>query len=81
MELESNRRDFEQRQAEITHPAEQAVQGCLINHRAGEQRIAVFLQRDGQAIKPVCPLRTEMALDPNLIDHWPAWISCWMRLV
>ena len=46
------------------------MQRSLVNHRAGEEGIAVICQRDGQAVKPVCPLRTQMALEPDLIDRW-----------
>ena len=45
------------------------MQRSLIGHRTGEERIAVLLQRDGQATKPVCPLRTQMAFEPDLVDH------------
>ena len=57
------------------------MQRGLVNHRAGEERIAVLFQRDGQAAKPVCPLRTQMALEPDLIDHGLAWISCRVGIV
>ncbi len=57
------RTDREQWQAQIAHFFEQAVQGGLVDHQAGKKRIAVFFQRDGQALEPVaqrasrCPLR------------------------
>ena len=34
------------------------MQRSLIGHRAGEERLAILLQRDGKALKPVGPLRT-----------------------
>ena len=52
------------------------MQRSLVNHRAGEERLAVLCQRDGQALKPVGPLRTQMALEPDLIDRGLAWIRC-----
>jgi len=73
--------DRGQRRTQITHSFEQSVQRSLIDHRAGEERLAVLCQRDGQAAKPVCPLRTQMALEPDLLDHGLAWISCWVRIV
>ena len=42
----------------------------VIDNRAGEKRIAVLFQREGQTAKPVGPFSTQMALDPDLIDHW-----------
>ena len=45
------------------------MQRGLVNYRAGQKRIAVLFQRDGQALKPVCPLMTQMALEPDLIDQ------------
>jgi len=55
------------------------MQRSLIDHRAGQKRIAVVFQGDGQALKPVCPLSTQMALDPDLIDHW--LICFWVEFV
>ncbi len=51
------------------------MQRGLVNHRAGDKSITVVFQRDGQAPKPVCPLRTQMALDPDLIDHGLTGVS------
>ncbi len=73
--------DRKKRQAEITHLFEQAVQRGLVGQRAGEQRIAVVFQRDAQAIKPVAPLTTQMALEPDLIDHGRNWICLGGALV
>src|SRR6516165_2441553 len=49
--------------------------------QAGEQRLAVVFQRDGQALKPVCPVAAQVPFDPDLIDHWLTWTSCWVELV
>ena len=57
------------------------MQRGLVNHRAGQERIAVLFQRDGQALKPVCPLRTQMALEPDLIDHGLTWSRFWVEFV
>ena len=43
------------------------MQRRLIDHRTGEQRLAVVFQRDGEAIKPVCPMTTQVALEPDLV--------------
>ena len=45
------------------------MQRSLIDHRAGEQCLAVVFQRDRQALKPICLRAAQMALDPDLIDH------------
>jgi hypothetical protein len=50
------------------------MQRGLIDHRAGQNHIAVVFQRDGQAPKLVCRLTPQMALDPDLIDHGFIWI-------
>ena len=46
------------------------MQRGLIDHRAGQERLAVGFQRERRALKPVRPLRMEMPLDPNEIDDW-----------
>jgi hypothetical protein len=45
------------------------MQRGLICDRAGQKRVAVVLQRDGQPLKPICPSAIQMALDPDLIDY------------
>src|SRR5215469_13763895 len=45
------------------------MQGSLIAHRTGEQRLAIVFPGDRQARKPVRPLAAQMALDPDLIDR------------
>src|SRR5688572_20340067 len=45
------------------------MQRGLIHHRAGQKRLAVVFESDGHVPEPVCPLRTQMALDPYLVDH------------
>ena len=49
------------------------MQRGLIDHRAGQQRVAVIFQRDGEAPEPVGPLKTQVALDPDLISHRLTW--------
>src|SRR4051794_1031431 len=50
------------------------MQCGLVFYRAGQERVAVGFERDGQAPEPVCPFLTQMALDPDLIDQRPAGI-------
>ena len=45
----------EQGQAQIAHFFEYAMQGGLISQRAAQERVAVLLQRDGQAVEPFGP--------------------------
>jgi hypothetical protein len=45
------------------------MQRGLIDHRAGEKRIAVVFQGNGQALEPVHPLLTQLTLDSDLIDY------------
>src|SRR5215207_1573455 len=49
------------------------MQRGLIDHCASQERIAILFQRDGQSLKPARPVGTQIALDPDLIDHWLAW--------
>jgi hypothetical protein len=72
--FDANGRD--QWHSQITHSPEQSMQGGLIDHRAGQERVAVVFQRDRQAPEPVRPLATKVALDPDLIDHWFTRIRC-----
>ncbi len=51
------------------------MQRGLIDHRAGQERLAVVESREGQALKPVCPLTTQLALDSDLIDRGLTWIN------
>jgi hypothetical protein len=44
------------------------MQRSLIYYRAGKEGIAVVFRRDGQTLKPVCPWKTQVALDSDLID-------------
>ncbi len=52
------------------------MQRGLIDHRAGQERVAVVFQGEGQAPKPVCPLAAQMALDSDLIDQWLSLFTC-----
>src|SRR5215208_1275853 len=45
------------------------MQGSLVDHRTCEKRVAVFFPCDGKSLKPVRPIRTQMALDSDLIDY------------
>src|ERR1700759_1425975 len=53
-------------QAEVAHPVQQAVQGGLIRHRAGDDRLAV-VTGDLEALEPGRPALIEDPLDTDLI--------------
>ena len=51
------------------------MQSGLINHGAGKNGVAIICQGDGQVIKPVHPLLTQVALKPDLVNSWCIWIG------
>lgn len=53
--------------AYITHFFEQSVQGGLISHRAAQERVAVFVPRDGHSFKPFSPPIIQVSLEVNFI--------------
>lgn len=61
--------DRDQGYSQVTYFFEQAMQCGLVHYRAGQKRIAVLFQPEGQAREPVCPLTAQMAPEPDLIDH------------
>lgn len=73
IELTLNDRD--QWHSQIAHFFKQAMQRSLINYRSRKKRIAILLQRDRQALEPVCPLTVQLTPDPDLIDHGLQWIK------
>src|ERR1044071_381921 len=52
------------------------MQCGLIDYRARQEGLAVVFKGDGQAPKPLGPLSTQMALDPDLIDRRLIGIRC-----
>src|ERR671916_788194 len=46
------------------------MQRSLICHLAGQKRLAVVFQSDGQTPEPLRPSTIQMALDLDSIDHW-----------
>ena len=67
--------DREQWYSYITHFSEQAMQGGLIDYRTGEKGLAIVFQCDGQTLKPVGLMMTQMTLDSDLIDTGLTWIN------
>ena len=47
--------DGKQRQAEIAHPDQDAVEGRLIDDRTGKERVPVSLVDDGATVEPAGP--------------------------
>jgi hypothetical protein len=58
--------DGDQRQAQVAHFLEQAMEGGLIDHEARDDRDAVFLS-EVQVVEPGGPARAEMALQTDLV--------------
>ncbi len=61
--------DREQHHSSVTDFAKQSMQRGLIDHRTGQERLAVGFQRERHAPKSVRPLRPQMPRDPDVIDH------------
>src|ERR1700759_5785471 len=53
-------------QAEVAHPIQQAVQGGLVRHRAGDDRLAV-VTGNLEALEPGRPALIEDPLDTDLV--------------
>ena len=51
------------------------MQRGVIDHGASQKHIAVVFQCEGQTLKAVCLLTTQMALDPDLVGRRLAWID------
>src|SRR3972149_813089 len=43
------------------------MQGRLIRHRAAQERVAVLLQRDGQAVEPLHPAGLQVSLEADFV--------------
>ncbi len=72
---ERNAIDREQLHAQVTHLSQQSMQRGLIHDPASYERLAVLFLGDGQTPKPVCPLTTQMTLEPDVIDPGLIWIA------
>ena len=65
--IELNLIDREQRHSQITYFFEQAMQRRLIRNGSRKKRVSVF-KRDGHTFEPVCPLRGQVACNPDFIE-------------
>src|SRR5579859_598659 len=43
------------------------MQGGLISHRAAQERVAVLVQRDGQAVEPLRPTGLQVSLEADFV--------------
>jgi hypothetical protein len=59
--------DRDEQHARITHFSEQAEQCSLVDNPSADQRIAVFIQCEGQAIKPTGPAAIQVSMDANFV--------------
>lgn len=55
------------------------MQRRLIRHGTSQQRVAVLFQREGQAPELLCPLQTQMAQEPDSVNHFRRWIDSFAR--
>jgi len=60
----------QQRHSQVAYLLQYFMQFSLVNHQAGQERIAVLFQRDGQPLEPIRPLLAQMSLYPDWIDLW-----------
>jgi len=65
----------------ITRFLKQAIQRGLIDDRAGQERITVLFEGDGEALEPIGPLRSQVAFEPDLIDHHSTWVTFGVEFV
>lgn len=57
-------------QSQIIDLFKYAMQGSLVYDTAAQNGVSVISRGDSQAVKPVCPLTTQIAFDPDFIDYW-----------
>src|SRR5688572_24950229 len=62
-------RDRNEWYAKVADSCQHGVQRGLVDHRPCQQGVAVRLWGDGHGLEPPPPSRTQMPLDPDLIDH------------
>lgn len=59
--------DRQQRQPQVAHAAQQAVQRGLVGDGAAQHGVAICRRRDRHAVKPLRPRGAEVAGDPNYV--------------
>ena len=65
----------EQGDSQILKFPEHAMEFGLVDDWAGQQGVPVGFGGDGHPVEPVVPVRTEMALDPDLVVTGLAGVS------
>src|SRR5215207_758757 len=63
--------DRDQRQAEVAHPSEQAVQRGLVDDRTVDAGRAVAVVGEGHPVEPGRPSGVEVALEADLVPSGP----------
>src|SRR5215471_10916175 len=53
------------------------MQRGLVNHWTSQESLVGAYWCNGQAVKPICPALTQVALYPDLIGHRMLWIHLW----
>ena len=72
--------DRDERQADVAHPLEQAVQGSLVGDQAMDDGGAVALLGEAQPVEPGSPSAIEVPREAELVEP-PWWRSPSMRVV
>jgi hypothetical protein len=65
----------DQRQSKVPYFLEYAVQGGIVDHRARQESVTIFIPRDRQILKPLRPVTAQLALNLDLIDTGLLWIG------
>src|SRR6266567_2387610 len=63
------RRKLEERQPQVTHLDEEAVERRLVTDGTGQQRRAISLVRDREVLKPLLPEGVQVPLHANDVSH------------
>jgi hypothetical protein len=58
----------QERQAQVAHFGQQAMESSLIRNGSHQQRCAIFPVGDVKAVKPACPPSVQVFLDTDLVD-------------
>jgi hypothetical protein len=62
-----NASDRDQRQADVAHPLQQAMQRGLVGYSTMDDRGAIALEAEAQPVKPGGPSRIEVPLEADLV--------------
>jgi hypothetical protein len=69
LKLGSNTIHRQKRQAQVKDPQKYAPKRGLVEDRAAQQRVAVLVARDDQAVKPLGPVTVKLTLNDDLVPR------------